>query len=88
MPVLIGLRFEEVKEKVMQAGLVIGSAVCDEEFTEEDSTNAQVFKQIPDFNKGEVLFLGSAVQVFFTTDSNKIPEIPIDSLETQSINEF
>ena len=42
----------------MQAGLVIGSAVCDEEFTEEDSTNAQVFKQIPDFNKGEVLFLG------------------------------
>ena len=88
MPVLIGLSFKEVKEKIMQAGLVIGSAVCDQEFTEEDSSNAQVFKQIPDFNKGEVLFLGSAVQVFFTTDSNKIPEIPIDSLETQSINEF
>ena len=50
--------------------------------------NAKVFKQIPDFDNEEVLFLGSAVQIFFTTDNNKIPEIPIDSLETVNENEL
>ena len=88
MPVLIGLGFEEVREKLMQAGLIISSAVCDADFTEEDSSKAKIFKQIPDFNNDEILFLGSAVQVFFTIDSNKIPEIPIDSLETVRPNEF
>ena len=88
MPVLIGLGFEEVREKLMQAGLIISSAVCDADFTEEDSSKAKIFKQIPDFNNDEILFLGSAVQVFLTTDSNKIPEIPIDRLETVRPNEF
>lgn len=88
MPVLIGLGFEEVREKLMQAGLIISSAVCDADFTEEDSSKAKIFKQIPNFNNDEILFLGSAVQVFLTTDSNKIPEIPIDRLETVRPNEF
>ena len=88
MPVLIGLGFEEVREKLMQDGLIISSAVCDADFTEEDSSKAKIFKQIPNFNNDEILFLGSAVQVFFTIDSNKIPEIPIDSLETVRPNEF
>lgn len=88
MPVLIGLDFLELKEKVLQAGLVIGSAVCDSEFTSEDSLKAKVFKQIPDFKNEEILFLGSAVQVFLTTDSNKIPEIPIESEETVNPDEI
>tara|TARA_B100000795_G_scaffold110557_3_gene81689 strand:+ start:55549 stop:56379 length:831 start_codon:yes stop_codon:yes gene_type:complete len=82
MPSLIGLTLEDVREKLLQAGLLIGSAVPDEEFSGEDSLKARVFKQVPDFNNDAVLFLGSTVQVFLTTDSNKIPIIPIDRLET------
>ena len=82
MPSLIGLTLEDVREKLLQAGLVIGSAVPDEEFSGEDSLKARVFKQVPNSNNDAVLFLGSAVQVFLTTDSNKIPIIPIDRLET------
>ncbi len=88
VPILIGMNMEEAREKVMQAGLVIGSSVCDEEFSTEDSAAAKIYRQIPDFNNDEILFLGSAVQLFYTLDSNKIPEIPIDSLETDVPNEL
>ncbi len=89
VPILIGMTMEEAKEKVMQAGLIIGSMVTDEEFTAEDSSNARIYRQIPDYKNDEILFLGSAVQVFLTLDSNKIPEIPIDSLQTEDVpNEF
>ena len=88
VPTLIGLSFEEAKERVMQAGLVIGSTIIDDEFSGEDSVDAKVFRQIPGFANDEILFLGSAVQLFFTLDSNKIPEIPIDSLEMDIPDEY
>lgn len=86
VPVLIGMNLEEMSTAIKNAGLKIGSVIPDAEYSSEDSLLIRVYKQIPTHDQKDLLFLGSAMQVFLTTDDNKIPEITIDSLTSEVYN--
>lgn len=74
MPDLIGLGIEEARNRILASSLNIGTFTFDNTIASaEDSANAFVFKQNPVFSEETSLQLGSAVYVWFTVDSMKLP---------------
>ncbi|MBN1388511.1 MAG: PASTA domain-containing protein [Bacteroidales bacterium] len=74
IPDLIGLNIGEARNKILGASLNIGTFSYDNTINNaEDSANAFVFKQNPIYSEENSLQLGSAVYVWFTTDSTKLP---------------
>jgi len=80
IPDLIGLNIQQARNRILGASLNIGTFTFDNTITNtEDTANAFVYKQNPLYSEEATLQLGSAVYVWFTTDSMKLP---IDSTMT------
>jgi beta-lactam-binding protein with PASTA domain len=74
IPDLVGLNIEEARNRILGASLNIGTFTYDNTINNaEDTVNAFVFKQNPLYSEETTLQLGSAVYVWFTTDSTKLP---------------
>jgi len=74
IPDLVGLNIEEARNRILAASLNIGTFTFDNTINNaEDTANAFVFKQNPLYTEETTLQLGSAVYVWFTTDSMKLP---------------
>ena len=74
IPDLIGFNIEEARNRILAASLNIGTFTFDNTINNaEDTANAFVFKQNPLYTEETTLQLGSAVYVWFTTDSMKLP---------------
>ncbi|HCI56471.1 MAG TPA: PASTA domain-containing protein [Bacteroidales bacterium] len=74
VPNLIGLNYEQARRTVLGASLNIGAYIYDNTVTsKEDSISAFVFKQNPEYKENVTLQLGSAVYIWLTTDSSKLP---------------
>jgi beta-lactam-binding protein with PASTA domain len=72
-PDLIGLPFEVAKERITNRYLNLGAVIYDASFEDaEDSINAFVWKQKPEFNEDELMNLGSSVDIWLTADSTKL----------------
>ena len=73
-PDLIGLLFEQAKERLTNRYLNLGAVIYDASFEdEEDSLNAFIWKQKPDYSEDTQMNLGSAVDIWLTADSTKLP---------------
>lgn len=81
VPYLIGTPLYTLEETVINTGLIVGSVIFDEELAAEDTAIAFVYKQIPEPGSADV-YLGSPINLFITTDDNKLPDSTIDSLVT------
>ncbi len=99
VPRLTGITRDSARELIMNTHFSLGAIVFDETvITGEDSALAQIFRQLPDFRNNQAR-LGSAIDVWLTTDSLKLMEtdsnlmtpdslqIVIDSISTESTNE-
>lgn len=75
VPNLLRTRLVDLHETVINTGLIMGSVVPDAEFDAEDSLKAMVYRQDPEFGTDSV-FIGSAITLYLTTDSTKLPELP------------
>jgi beta-lactam-binding protein with PASTA domain len=74
VPELIGMNLERAKNNILASSLNLGAYIFDESVkTAEDSITAFVFKQNPEYRESSRLQLGSAVYVWLTTDSSKLP---------------
>ena len=74
IPDLVGLNIEQARNRILGASLNIGTFTYDNTINNaEDTANAFVFKQNPLYSEETTLQLGSAVYVWFTTDSTKLP---------------
>ncbi len=74
VPNLIGLTYEQARRNVLGASLNIGAYIFDNTVADKkDSTSAFVFKQNPEYKDNAMLQLGSAVYIWLTTDSSKLP---------------
>jgi beta-lactam-binding protein with PASTA domain len=74
IPDLVGLNIEQARNRILGASLNIGTFTYDNTINNaEDTANAFVFKQNPLYSEETTLQLGSAVYVWFTTDSMKLP---------------
>lgn len=81
VPCLYGLSRKEAMVKLTEASLSIGAITYDEP---KDTASTKVYRQIPSCNKNISIKLGGSVDLFFTSDKNKIPTIPTDSNATNN----
>ena len=74
VPELIGYKLESARNRVLGASLNLGAYIFDNTvINEDDSINAFVYKQNPEFSEEASLQLGSAIYLWLTTDSAKLP---------------
>lgn len=73
IPRLAGYTLDQARSEILSSSLNLGAYVFDGTVTnEEDSLNAFVFKQNPEYHIDATVQLGSAVYIWLTTDSLKI----------------
>jgi len=74
VPSLVGMKLEEARILASDRFLSVGAAVHDQTIlSPEDELNAIIFKQKPETGSGVTLPMGSAIDVWITLDSTKIP---------------
>jgi|SRR5690554_3242538 len=84
VPYLIDFTADMAEELLKIQYLNVGSLNYDETVqTAEDSSNAKVYRQIPFYSENPSVYLGSAVELYLTIDTNRIMHTvsPVDSLE-------
>lgn len=79
VPDLSGLTLEEATLRAAESFLRIGGAVFDPEVTAIKKDSARIYRQRPEHNKNTQIPLGSSVDVWLTTNKEKIPSVLIDS---------
>ena len=74
VPDLMGMGLEPAKNKILVSSLNLGTYIYDNTIVNgEDTLNAFVYKQNPEFNEDASLQLGSAIYLWLTVDSAKLP---------------
>ncbi len=74
VPNLVGMKLDNAKNELLSSSLNLGTFIYDSTIVSaNDTTNAFVFKQNPEFNESARLQLGSAVYLWLTVDSTKLP---------------
>jgi len=74
VPDLISMNFKRAESRILDASLNLGAVTYDETvLTGEDSTQAMVWKQNPEFDEKKQIQLGSPVYLWLTLDSAKLP---------------
>jgi beta-lactam-binding protein with PASTA domain len=74
VPDLIGLKLEAARNTLIYASLSLGAFAYDSTIVSSDDTlNAFVFKQIPEYKENSTLQLGSGLYVWLSVDSAKLP---------------
>lgn len=77
LPLLTGTTLEQARNEILGASLNLGAFVFDATvLTAEDSLNALVYKQNPEYVRDASVQLGSAVYIWLTADSLKIISLP------------
>ncbi len=81
-PDLIGLHLNTAIDKITVRYLNLGAIIYDGTVeTQEDSLDAFIWKQRPVFDSESLLNLGSAVDIWLTVDSTKLPDFVIPEEE-------
>jgi eukaryotic-like serine/threonine-protein kinase len=74
VPELIGYSLESARNRILGASLNLGAYIFDTSILNEtDSLKAFVYKQNPEYSEEASLQLGSAIYLWLTTDSAKLP---------------
>jgi beta-lactam-binding protein with PASTA domain len=74
VPDLMGLKLEAAKNTILAASLNLGAFIYDTTvIVADDTLNAFVFKQIPEYKETATLQLGSGIYLWLTVDSTKLP---------------
>lgn len=89
VPYMSGMKLEPARNKILGASFNLGTFTYDNTIlTHEDSVNAFVYKQNPEYKPDATLQLGSAIYLWLSVDSNKLNQNSIinsDSLSTDGI---
>jgi eukaryotic-like serine/threonine-protein kinase len=74
VPDLLGMRLDPAKNKILASSLNLGTYVYDNTILNDaDTLNAIVYKQNPEYKDDATLQLGSAIYLWLTVDSTKLP---------------
>jgi beta-lactam-binding protein with PASTA domain len=73
VPYLLGMKLDPAKNKILISSLNLGTYVYDKTITSiEDTINAFVYKQIPEYKDNSTLQLGSNIYLWLTVDHAKL----------------
>ncbi len=84
VPCLYGLTRREAVEKLSEASLSIGAIAFD---VPKDSLSAKVYRQSPSCGKQASIRLGGSIDLFFTADKDKIPQMPDSTTSNKKIDD-
>ena len=74
MPDLMGMNLEPAKKRILGSSLNLGTYSYDASIKNgKDTISAFVYKQNPEYNEEASLQLGSAIYLWLTVDSSKLP---------------
>jgi eukaryotic-like serine/threonine-protein kinase len=74
VPDLIGMNIRDAEDRILGASLTLVTSIYDNTIISgQDSLNAFVYKQNPDFSPEATLQLGSSIYLWLTVDSAKMP---------------
>jgi beta-lactam-binding protein with PASTA domain len=74
IPDLVGMNLEPARNKILVSSLNLGTYIYDNSIaSEEDTLSAFVYKQNPEYNEDASLQLGSAIYLWLTVDSARLP---------------
>jgi beta-lactam-binding protein with PASTA domain len=74
VPDLNGMKLEPARNRILGASLNLGTFIYDNTIkTSDDSLNAFVFRQNPEYREDATLQLGSVIYLWLTVDSLKLP---------------
>jgi beta-lactam-binding protein with PASTA domain len=74
VPVLVGLRLGPAKNKILLSSLSLATYIYDNTIINRDDTlNAFVYKQNPEYKEDASMQLGSAIYLWLTVDKAKLP---------------
>ena len=74
VPNLIGMNLIPAKDRILNTSLNLGTYILDNTIlTAEDTLNAFVYKQNPEFKDDATLQYGSSIYIWLTVDSLKLP---------------
>jgi eukaryotic-like serine/threonine-protein kinase len=74
VPNLVGLKLESARYEILASSLNLGTFVYDSTIVSAtDTTNAFVYKQNPEYSSSSSLQLGSAVYLWLSVDSARLP---------------
>jgi beta-lactam-binding protein with PASTA domain len=75
VPDLMGMQLEKAKSHILAASLNLGAFIFDTTAVKnkEDSLNAFVYKQNPDFREDARLQMGESVYIWLSVDSARLP---------------
>lgn len=74
VPDLMGMNLDPAKNKILVASLNLGTFIYDNTIiNKEDTLNAFVYKQNPEYKEDASLQLGSAIYLWLSVDSAKLP---------------
>ncbi len=76
IPCLYGLSRKDALARLADESLSVGLIKYDEK---KDTLHAKVYRQSPSCGKEKTLKMGTSIDLYLTTDKNKIPLIPSDS---------
>jgi beta-lactam-binding protein with PASTA domain len=87
IPYLIGQTEEVARLLMRERSLSFGVNECEDCVDEEDSLNAQIYRQYPEFDSTSAINLGGTIDIWRTTDSTKLEMLLIsrDSLAEDSL---
>lgn len=88
VPYLLGMPLDPAKNRILESSLNLGTFIYDNTIRDkDDSTNAFVFKQNPEFKEGASLPLGSDIYLWLTVDSAKVPSDSTTTMISDSIRQ-
>jgi len=74
VPDLVGLRLEPARDRINESSLNLGTYIFDNTITtSEDTLNAFVYRQNPDYSDDATIQFGSSMYLWLTVDSLKLP---------------
>ena len=74
LPDLMWMNLEPARNKILISSLSLGTYVYDNTIrTAQDTLKAFVYKQNPEYNENSTMQLGSAIYLWLTVDSTKMP---------------
>lgn len=74
VPDLVGLRLEPARDRINESSLNLGTYIFDNTITtSEDTLNAFVYRQNPEYRDNATIQFGSSMYLWLTVDSMKLP---------------
>lgn len=69
VPYMVGMTYEQAMQRLTETSLSPGEL----KFDSKDTLKARVYRQYPRYSRDTEVNIGSSVDLFFTTDADKIP---------------